>query len=211
MSKKVTGIVVAGAVVAALMLTVPTYNRLTKLDLKVQTAEANVQTNLQRRADLLNNAAETVKGYATHEQRTLIETAQARAGVAKQFPIDPATGKPATSEALEKNADLRKKYQENQAAAAVATQQAMMAINQVREAYPELKSAPLFSKLMDEIKNTEERIVKVRILENVTIRNYNQAVRVFPGNILASAFGFSTKSFFEADADSKKAPKIKFN
>lgn len=211
MSKKFTGVLVAGAVFGAFMLTVPTYNKLTTLDLKVETAEANVQTQLQRRADLLGNAAETVKGYANQEQKTMIEVAQARAGVAKQKPIDPATGKPATDEALEKNAELRKQFQENQAAAAVATQQAMMAINQVREAYPELKAAPLFANLMSDIKETEERISKQRILVNAHTRNYNQAVRVFPTMIPAMLFGYSKKPFFEADADSKKAPKLKFN
>lgn len=210
MKKNLIGWGIVGLIVFAVVMTIPTFNKITKLDLVAESAEANVETNLQRRADLLNNAAEATKGYANNEQKTFIEVAQARAGAAKLAPIDPKTGSPATKDELAANAELRKKFTENQAAAAQATQQAVMAINQVREAYPDLKSSVLFINLTKDIKDTEDKILKVRAMSIGAVRNYNQAIRVIPGNIIAGLWGFKVKPFFEADAESKKAPKLMF-
>lgn len=210
MKKHLIGWGIVALLILGVIATFPTYNKIVKADLLVETREANVQTHLQKRADQLGNAAETVKGYATQEQKTFIEVAAARAGAAKLAPIDPKTGQPATKEELAQNEALRKKFAENQAAAQVAAQQAAIAINQVREAYPQLQSAPLFTNLMNEIKANEEQLVRVRVLTTQAIKNYNGLIRVIPGNIIAKLWGFKDKHFFEADADAKKAPKIKF-
>lgn len=201
---------VLGVLAFGTLLGVSKFNALSKYDEKADSALSLVDTQLQKRADLLGNLAETAKGYANHEQKTLIETAQARAGAAKVAPTDPKTGKPATPEELAKNADLQKKMMENQAAAAAATQQAMVAINAVREAYPDLKASPLFSKLMTELSDTEKKIQATRAMSNLAVRRYNSALRTFPGNIVASLGGFEKKHYFEVDASAKAAPKLKF-
>lgn len=197
---KTSSILLAGVAVAVLAIGgiwVGKYNSLTTLDERADRYEHTVQTALQRRADLINNLAEVAKGYASHEQKTLIETAQARAGKVAQT----TSAKPEDVKAMK----------ENQAMAAAATQQALMAFNQVREAYPELKANQQFNKLMAELRQTEDQIMRARNLANATVQKYNVAVRRFPGSIVASIHGFETKEYFNTDAGSKEAPKLKFN
>lgn len=183
----IVGIAIPVALLIFLGIAVGKYNSLVRLSEAVENAHAQVSTTLQRRADLIENIAEATKAYASHEQKTFIETAQARSGIAKANPTP-----------------------ENQKAASEAVQQAMVAINAVKEAYPTLKADGQFTRLTKELTNTEKAIQLARMRSNQYVRAYNQSIRTFPGSLVASYGGFEKKEYFEADAGAEHAPKLKF-
>ena len=184
------------AVVAVLLIAgVTSYNGLVNKDEMVNNAWANVQAQYQRRADLIPNLVNTVKGYAAHEKETLDAVIAARSK-ATQITIDP---KNATPEQLTK-------FQSAQG----ELSQALGRLLALSENYPDLKANQNFSELQAQLEGTENRIAVSRQDFNKTVQEYNQSVRSFPTNIFAGMFGFEKKTAFEADAAASQAPSVSF-
>lgn len=178
------------------------YNSLVTAEQDVDKAQADVQTQYQRRYDLIPNLVETVKGYAAHESTTLQNVTNARAGIA---PVDTTGVMQAAREAL--NAPNENAYAQ---ALRQLSSQFSVYVNAVREAYPDLKANEQFMGLQDQLEGTENRIATYRSRYNEAVRDYNLKVKRFPGNIFAGIFGFSAKEQFEADAEAQSAPKVQF-
>ena len=171
------------------------YNKMVNLDEGVKNKWNNVQSDYQRRADLIPNLVSTVKGAANFEQTTLTKVIEARAK--------------ATS--ININADnlTPEKVQEFQQ----AQSQLGGALNKllvVAEQYPQLQATQNFRDLQAQIEGTENRIKVSRNDFNSSVQDYNSVVRRFPNNIFAGMFGFHTKTGFTAEAGSEKAPKVEF-
>lgn len=158
-------------------------------------AWANVQSAYQRRADLIPNLVETVKGYAKHEQETFQNVVEARTK-ATQVTVDPTNLTP-------------EKLQEFQAAQGELST-ALGKLLAIREAYPDLKANENFKDLQVQLEGTENRINQARNEFNDAVQKYNTGIRSFPNNIFASIFGFSRMEKFAADAAAQKAPEVKF-
>lgn len=163
-----------------------TYNTFVKLDEGVKSAWAQVETQLQRRYDLIPNLVEVVKGYAAQEKEVLIEVTNARARVGGAGNIP---------DKISANNELSS---------------ALSRLLVVVERYPELKSNQNFLRLQDELAGTENRIAVERRRYNEAVQAYNIAIRSFPANILAGIFNFQSAPFFEAPAVAKTAPPVKF-
>lgn len=161
----------------------------------VASAWAQVENVYQRRADLIPNLVETVKGYATHEQSTLEGVVSARAR-ATQVTIDPD----------KINAESLRRFQEAQGELGAALSRLLA----VTENYPDLKANENFMQLQAQLEGTENRIAVERKKFNEVVRDYNVSVRQFPGNIVAAMFGFEAKPYFEADESAHQAPKVEF-
>ncbi len=175
--------------------TLTTYNGLIAKDEAVATAWGNIQSQYQRRADLIPNLVSTVKGYAKHESETLENVMAARAK-ATQVTIN---SDDLTPEKL-------KQYQ----AAQGELSQALGRLMAVSENYPNLKANENFSELQAQLEGTENRINESRQIYNSAVQTYNVSVRRFPANIVAGMFGFDKKNQFEAEAGAEKAPKVEF-
>jgi LemA protein len=171
------------------------YNSMVQEQEKATTALANVQSAYQRRADLIPNLVETVKGYAAHEQGTFEAVVNARAK-ATQITLDPTNLTP------EKLQEFQKAQGELGAA--------LGRLIAVQENYPDLKANENFKDLQVQLEGTENRINEARNKFNTVVQQYNVVIRSFPKNILAGIFGFSKMDKFEADADAQSAPKVKF-
>jgi LemA protein len=171
-------------------------NRLVALEQGVTGAWAQVQTVYQRRADLIPNLVETVKGFAAQERTVLEEVTRARAS-ASQMTLSP--------EMLNDPAAL-KKFQDAQSALGGALSRLLVTV----ERYPELKSNANFLALQSQLEGTENRIAVERRRYNETVQSYNTQLRLFPGSLVASFRGFKDKAFFEAAPGSEAAPKVKF-
>ncbi len=171
------------------------YNKPVTMQEKVDAAWAQVQNQYQRRADLIPNLVETVKGYAKHEQQTLEGVMEARAR-ATQVTINP--------DKLDE-ASL-KKYQAAQGEISSALSRLMA----VAENYPNLKANQNFLELQAQLEGTENRIAVERRNFNEAAREYNTYIRRFPANIFAGMFGFEKKAYFEAEPGAEKAPEVKF-
>ncbi len=178
------------------------YNSLVTAEQDVDKAQADVQTQYQRRYDLIPNLVETVKGYAAHESTTLQNVTNARAGIA---PVDTTGVMQAAREAL--NAPNENAYAQ---ALRQLSSQFSVYVNAVHEAYPDLKANEQFMGLQDQLEGTENRIATYRSRYNEAVRDYNLKVKRFPGNIFAGIFGFSPKEQYEADAEAQNAPKVQF-
>lgn len=178
------------------------YNSLVTAEQDVDKAQADVQTQYQRRYDLIPNLVETVKGYAAHESTTLQNVTNARAGIA---PVDTTGVMQAAREAL--NAPNENAYAQ---ALRQLSSQFSVYVNAVHEAYPDLKANEQFMGLQDQLEGTENRIATYRSRYNEAVRDYNLKVKRLPGNIFAGIFGFSPKEQYEADAEAQSAPKVQF-
>lgn len=187
------------SVFIALLLIIPffwgTYNRLIKRDEAVKMAWAQVENQYQRRADLIMNLVETVKGYAVHEQETFKQVVEARAK-ASQINIDV------------ENLDAESLQQFNNAQSELS--QALSKLMVTIESYPDLKAGENFIMLQGQLEGTENRIAFVRREFNEAVRNYNTFRRRFPKNVVAGLFGFGKKGYFEAEANSDVAPDVEF-
>jgi len=162
------------------------YNKLVDLDEGVKEAWAQVETQLQRRYDLVPNLVETVKGYAAQEKEVFIQVTEARSKVGRADTIP---------EKIEANNQLTS---------------ALGRLLVVVEQYPELKSNQNFIRLQDELAGTENRIAVARRRYNEAVRQYNVATRRFPSNLIANAFGFEKAAFYEAQDTAEQAPKVEF-
>jgi LemA protein len=171
-------------------------NELVTLETQVNSAWAQVQNQYQRRADLIPNLVETVKGFATQEREVLESVTQARAR---------ATGVQLTPEALNDP-----KAMQNFQAAQQALSGALSRLLVTVERYPELKSNQNFLDLQKQLEGTENRIAVERKRFNDAVAAYNTRLRLFPGSIVARVVGFTPKSFFEAAPDAATPPRVKF-
>lgn len=194
--KSSKGLIIAAAVALVVVLYgVVAYNGLVDSQETVDKQWANVQNAYQRRADLIPNLVASVKGYANHEEQTLIGVVEQRAK-ATQMTVDPANLTP----------EKMKEYQAAQGELGSALGKLMM----IRENYPDLKANTNFLQLQDELAGTENRINVERNKFNDTAKEYNVGIRKFPKNIIAGLLGFDQKAYFEADQASQAAPKVEF-
>ena len=171
------------------------YNNLVTQDEGVKTAWSQVENQYQRRADLIPNLVNTVKGYAAHEKNTLEGVMNARAK-ATQTTIDPTN----------LNEETMKQYQAAQGELSNALSRLMVVV----ERYPELKANENFRELQVQLEGTENRITVERKRFNEVAQGYNTYVRTFPNNILSGIFGFQTKAYFTAESGAEKAPQVEF-
>ncbi|MBI1227997.1 MAG: LemA family protein [Bacteroidetes bacterium] len=171
------------------------YNGFVNKDTAVEQAWGNVQSAYQRRADLVPNLVNTVKGAANFEQSTLTGVAEARAK-ATSIQVDPTNLTP------EKLAEFQN--------AQSGLSQAIGRLLMVTENYPELRATEAFKELQSQLEGTENRIKVERDKYNATVADYNNSVRRFPANFWAGIFGFERKTPFEADQSAQNAPKVEF-
>ena len=183
------------AVVVLILWGLGKYNSLVSQDENVNKAWAQVENQYQRRADLIPNLVETVKGYAEHESETLQNVIEARAK-ATSINIDPNN---LTEDAL-------KQYQQAQGELSNALGRLMVSI----ERYPDLKANQNFLELQSQLEGTENRVNNARDAFNNAAQTYNTMVRKFPANIVASLFGFKNKAYFAAAEGASEAPKVQF-
>ena len=193
--KNLGWIIPVGILVVIVLWAIGGYNGMVKMDEQVQNSWANVETQYQRRADLIPNLVSTVKGYAKHEHQTLEDVVKARSE-ATQVKVDAENLTPEKLAAFQK--------------AQSGVSSALGRLLAVAENYPDLKANQNFLELQSQLEGTENRITVARKDFNDTAKSYNQAIRQFPKNILAGLFGFEKKSYFEAEAGSEKAPKVEF-
>jgi len=182
-----TGWVVIGVIVLLLLFAVAIYNRLVRLRALVREAFSGITVQLRRRADLIPNLVETVKGYASHEKATFEAVTAARA-------LPTGGGVAAT-------------------AAADATMTSLIGrLFAVAEAYPELRATENFQQLQAEISGIETELQSARRYYNATVRDLNTAIQTFPNVLIARPMGFTEEPFYEdPDASIQSAPKVSFD
>ena len=179
-------IIIAVIIVLILLFVGTTYNSLVVLRNKVKDQWAQIDVLLKRRADLIPNLVETVKGYATHESETLENVIAAR---------NKLVGAKTTEEEIKADGELSR---------------ALGRLMAVAEAYPDLKANTNFLDLQNNLKESEDKIQYARQFYNDAVLNYKNKLEVFPSNIVASLFKFKSEAFFEIDEASKEAPKVEF-
>lgn len=204
--KKSTLIKIGIAVAIVLMICVPacnSYNGMVTAEQDVDQKWAQVENQYQRRLDLIPNLVSTVKGYAAHESTTLQNVTNARVGL----PSDSALMQAYNSVDRE---GLATPSAQNIEAMQNLDRQMRLYINAVHEAYPDLKASQNFTQLQDVLEGTENRVATERGRYTEAVRNYNVRIKKFPGNIVASIFGFESKPQFEAEEGASKAPVVSF-
>ena len=175
--------IIVGIVVILILFVIGTYNSLISLRNKKDDQWSQIEVQLKRRADLIPNLVETVKGYAKHENNTLKEVIEARnTYVAASTP----------EEEMKASGEVTK------------------ALNKLSESYPDLKANENFMALQKDLKDTEDKISYARQFYNDTVLTYNNKVEMVPSNIVAGIFKFKKATFFEASEEDKKTPEVKF-
>ncbi len=189
--KKHKGLIIAGIIVLVLIIVacsvIGSYNSLVEAEESVKISYADIQTQLQRRADLIPNFVATVKSYSDYEQETLTAVTNARAAVKSAASPEEAA----------------KAGEQLDSAISVW-------VNAITEAYPDLKASQNYIALQDELAGTENRIAQARIKYNETATAFNVSIRKFPTSILAGMFGFEKAELFEAAPGSENAPQVNF-
>ena len=193
MKKWIILIIIAVAAGLGLM---SSYNGLVKAETEIDSVWANVESSYQRRADLIPNLVNTVKGQANFEQQTLTNVIEARAK-ATQTKIDPSN---LTEEQLNE-------FQQNQNQVGSALSRLLVTVEQ----YPQLKANEGFMNLQAQLEGTENRINVARNKFNEAARSYNEKVRQFPTKLAAMIFGFKAKPYFKSAAGAENAPTVNFN
>ena len=183
--KKVIWIIVAAVAIVAILL-ISSYNGLVAVKAQVEESFANIDAQLQRRADLIPNLVETVKGITGQEKAIVDAVTSARENY------------------LNAGTENEKIEASNQMSTALSN------LLVVVENYPEITSGANFIALQDELAGTENRIAQARKSYNETVKEYNTSIRKFPRNILAGMFGFETMEYFETTEENKTAPKVEF-
>lgn len=186
---KTTKVVLIIVVVIAIILfpLIGSYNTIVALEQKVNTAESNIDTQLQRRSDLIPNLVSTVKGYATQEKEIFTDIANARSRL---------SGAVNVTEQANADNDLSN---------------ALSRLLVIVERYPELKSNENFKDLSIQLEGTENRIVIARQDYNTAVTEYNMKMKKFPSNIMAYIFGFNEKPLYKASEGAKEVPSVDFS
>ena len=182
-------------VIGTSALTSCNYNSLVEEQQGVDQAWAEVENQYQRRADLIPNLVNTVKGYSSHEEETLVKVTEARAK-ATSITID--------ADNLDEESLARFQEAQNQLSSALKS---LLAVS---EAYPELKANENFMNLQTQLEGTENRITIARRNYTQAVRDYNTKIKKFPTNIYAGWFGFDPKPQFKAEAGAERAPELNF-
>ena len=193
--KALTWIVVLGVLAIAVVWGIGRYNAIITAEEDVNTAWAQVENQYQRRADLIPNLVETVKGYAAHESETLEGVIAARAK-ATQVVVDPTNA----------TADQMAAFQ----AAQGELSQALGRLMAISESYPDLKASANFSALQAQLEGTENRITVARNNFNEVARQFNTLIRRFPTNLIANAMNAEKRPYFEANPGADQAPQVQF-
>ena len=183
MKKWIILIIIAVAAGLGLM---SSYNGLVKAETEIDSVWANVESSYQRRADLIPNLVNTVKGYTDHETKAIEQVTEARTKYLNSA---------STDEKIEANNEISK---------------ALSNLLVVVENYPDLKASTNFTQLSDELSGTENRIAVARRDYNDAVKTYNLSIKQFPNSILAGMFGFDTATYFEASESSKDVPNVSF-
>ena len=196
MSKKtIIWVAVLGVLAIAIIWGVGRYNAIITAEENVNTAWSQVENQYQRRADLIPNLVETVKGYAAHESETLEGVIAARAK-ATQVVVDP------TNASAEQIAAFQ--------AAQGELSQALGRLMAISENYPDLKANQNFGALQSQLEGTENRITVARNNFNEVARQFNTMIRRFPTNIIANMMSMEKRAYFEATEGADVAPKVEF-
>jgi LemA protein len=182
-----TEIIVIGAIALFVIFAIAQYNRLVRLNITVDEAWAQIEVQLKRRADLIPNLVETVKGYAKHEQGTLDAVITARAAATQATTIGEV------------------------AAADGALTNALRGLLAVAESYPDLKASANFLALQEELSTTENKVSFARQFYNDNVRSLNQAVKTFPSNFFAGFAKVGARNFYEVENPTdREVPTVKF-
>lgn len=181
-----TTVILIGAVVLVILYLIGTYNGLVVLKTRIQEAFSGIDVQLKRRADLIPNLVETVKGYAKHEKSVFENVTKARSALLS------ATGPQEKAQA------------NNQLSAALKS------LFAVAEAYPDLKASANFQELQRQLEDTEDKIAYSRQFYNSNVLDYNTKVKIFPTNIIANMFSFKEEEFFAANEEERKKVEVKF-
>ncbi|AVM58719.1 LemA family protein [Bacteroides heparinolyticus] len=192
---KKSNMIIIGVIALVAIWGISVYNGLVTMEEDVNGQWSNVETQYQRRADLIPNLVSTVKGYASHEQETLEGVIQARSA-ATQIKVD------VNDLTEEKLAEFQK--------AQGAVTSALGKLLAITENYPDLKANQNFLELQAQLEGTENRINVARTNFNNTAKEFNTAIRRFPKSILARLFGFKKRAYFEAAEGAEQAPKVEF-
>lgn len=190
-----TLIAIIVAIVLVALWAVSAYNGMVVAEEEATTSFANLQSTYQRRADLIPNLVETVKGYASHEKETLEGVVAARSK-ATSINIDPENMTP----------EKMKQFQAAQGELSTALGRLIA----IKENYPDLKANENFRDLQVQLEGTENRINEARNTYNEKVQEYNVKIRRFPNSLFAGLFGFDKMQKFEAEEGSEKAPQVKF-
>lgn len=194
-SRLLSFIIILVVAVGLISYGINSYNGLVVQEENVENAWGNVQTQYQKRMDLIPNLVNTTKGYAAHEKETLEGVINARSK-ATQVTIDPTN---LTPEAM-------KQYSAAQGEVSQALSRLLVTV----ERYPDLKANQNFLALQNQLETIENQISVVRKTFNERVTEFNKYMRVFPRVMVARIFGFSEKVYFEAEAGSEKAPRVEF-
>jgi LemA protein len=182
-----TKFIVIGAIALLVLFAIAQYNRLVRLNITVDEAWAQIEVQLKRRADLIPNLVETVKGYAKHEQGTLDAVITARAAATSATTIGEV------------------------AAADGALTNALRGLLAVAESYPDLKASANFLALQEELSTTENKVSFARQFYNDSVRLLNQAVKTFPSNFFAGFAKVGARNFYEVENPTDRdVPNVKF-
>ncbi len=180
-------LIIVGILVLLLVIVWFVYNRTVSRRNAVDNSWAQIETALQRRHDLIPNLVEAVKGYATHEQSTFVEVTKAR-----------GTAQAATAPGA-------------QAAAEDFLTQALGRLMVVAEEYPQLRATENFQQLQGQLTETENQIAITRRVYNDTVQTYNTGIQVFPAVLIANAFHFEPRQFFDAPREAEATPEVSFS
>ena len=178
--------IIGGILVLLLCYVIGVYNKLVNARNKVENQFSQVDIQLKRRADLIPNLVETVKGYAKHEEGTFTAVIEAR---------NKAVNAGTVNEKIEANNELTG---------------ALNKLFALAEAYPDLKANENFLQLQTDLKDTEDKITYARQFYNDSAMGFNNLVQMFPSNIVASIFGFKKFEYFKAEEKDKETPKVEF-
>ncbi|HOS88709.1 MAG TPA: LemA family protein [bacterium] len=177
---------VLGIFVLIALFVISVYNSLVSLKVKIKEAWSQIDVQLKRRADLIPNLVETVKGYASHEKEVFEKVTQARTALMS------ASNPREAGEADQKLGS------------------ALKDLFAVAEAYPELKAQASFGSLQNELTDTEDKVAYSRQFYNNVVRQYNEKIAVFPNNLIANIFKFEPEEFFEVEETDKENVKVEF-
>jgi len=182
--------IIIAVVVVLVLFAWATYNGLVKLNVRVEEAWSDITVQLKRRADLIPNLVESVKGYAAHEKQVFEDVTTARANVVN-----------ATSKGPKETAQAENQFEG-----------ALKSLFAVAEAYPDLKANQNFIQLQNELVDTEDKIQASRRFYNGGVRDLNTKIKMFPSNLIAGMLGFHSKEFFEVEdmASVEKPVDVKF-
>ena len=192
---KKSTLILIGAVVLIGIYAISAYNGLVNKQEQYRSQWSQVESQYQRRLDLIPNLVATVQGYTKHENNTLKEIVEARSK-ATQININP------------EKLDAESLAQYNKAQGELS--QALGRLLMVTEAYPDLKASEQFISLQAELAGCENRIAVARMNYNNAAQTYNTSRRTFPNSFFASAFGFTEAAYFQADQEAQKSPKVSF-